>query len=97
MPGTLGVVQRGWARAALAVVRRPSLWATGARQALVLARPGWWRRRPFLPLPDPAYLRFRMQTAYGANGDGPPDGADLVAYLHWCRDFPRASGGLAAR
>ena len=90
-------VQRGWARAAVAVVRRPSLWATAARQGRVLARPGWWRRRPYLPLPDPAYLRFRMQTAYGEAGDQPPDPGDLVAYLHWCRDYPRAAGGLAGR
>ena len=57
------------------------------RQALRLARPGWWRRPPFLPLPDPAYLRFRMETAYGGAGDQPPRSADLVTYLRWCRDF----------
>jgi hypothetical protein len=78
------------------VARRPSLWGVAARQSLVLARPGWWRRRPFLPLPDAGYLRFRMQTAYGAEGTQPPVPGDLVAYLHWCRDYPRA-GGLAGR
>ena len=49
--------------------RHPSLWATAVRQALRLAAPGWWRRRPFLPLPAPDYLRFRLQTAYGGTGD----------------------------
>ena len=86
---TLAAVQRGWARAALAVVLRPSLWGVAARQALVLARPGWWRRRPFLPLPDPGYLRFRMQTAYGDTGARPPEPKDLVTYLRWCRAYPR--------
>ena len=81
-------MQRGWARAAIAVVRRPSLWAVALRQALVLARPGWWRRRPHLPLPDPAYLRFRLQTAYGGDGTGAPTADDVVAYLHWCREYP---------
>ena len=75
-----------WAvAAARAVARHPSLWPTAVRQALVLAAPGWWRRRPFLPLPAPDYLRFRLQTAYGGAGDRAPDPADVVTYLHWCR------------
>lgn len=73
-----------------AVARRPSLWATGVRQALVLAAPGWWRRPPFLPLPSPSYLRFRSQAAYGGDGDRPPDPADVVTYLRWCRDVRRS-------
>lgn len=72
-----------------AVLRHPSLWWTGLRQVLVLARPGWWRRPPFLPWPDPGYLRFRMETAYGGAGDQRPEADDLVTYLRWCRDFPR--------
>jgi hypothetical protein len=79
-------MQGGWARAAVAVMARPSLWGIAARQVRLLARPGWWRRRPFLPVPDAGYLRFRMQTAYGADAR-PPDPADLVAYLHWCREL----------
>ena len=75
-----------WAGAAVrAVARHPSLWVTAGRQALVLAAPGWWRRRPFLPLPAPDYLRFRIQTAYGGDGDRAPEPADLVTYLRWCR------------
>jgi hypothetical protein len=75
-----------WAGAALcAVARHPSLWGTAVRQALVLAAPGWWRRRPFLPLPAPDYLRFRIQTAYGGDGDRAPEPGDLVTYLRWCR------------
>lgn len=83
------------AGALLAVLRRPDLWATGVRQVLVLAPDGWWRRAPHLPLPDPAYLRFRMITANGGDGTGrsPEDlGRDLVTYLQWCRTRPLESG-----
>jgi hypothetical protein len=79
-------VTAGWfVRAVAAVLRHPTLWWTGARQALVLAAPGWWRRPPFLPLPSAEYLRFRLETAYGGSGDRPIEPADLVAYLRWCR------------
>ena len=83
-----------WARrAAVAVARHPGLWGTAARQVRVLAAPGWWRRRPFLPLPAPDYLRFRLQTAYGGDGEGEPEPADLVTYLRWCRAFPHGGRG----
>ncbi|HEX6422777.1 MAG TPA: hypothetical protein VFZ79_04815 [Acidimicrobiales bacterium] len=85
-PGPAPAIGGRWAvAAARAVARHPSLWPTAVRQALVLAAPGWWRRRPFLPLPAPDYLRFRLQTAYGGDGDRPPDPSDVVTYLHWCR------------
>lgn len=73
------------AGAVAAVARHPGLWPTALGQARRLAPAGWWRRRPHLPLPDPAYLRFRLETQYG--GDRPPEPADLVAYLRWCRAF----------
>lgn len=76
-------------RIAAAVAVRPSLWATAVRQVLVLAAPGWWRRRPFLPLPDPAYLRFRLITQYG-DAEHPPTPGDLVEYLRWCRAYRAA-------
>ena len=75
-------------RAIAAVLPHPSLWRTGLHQVRVLAGPGWWRHAPFLPLPAPDYLRFRMETAYGGAGDQEPRPADLVTYLRWCRDLP---------
>jgi len=48
-------------------------------------RTGWWRRRPFLPVPDASLMRFRMITAYGGDGSGVPEPDDLVAWLEWCR------------
>ena len=80
-----------WAVAsAIAVARHPSLWVTGLRQARVLARPGWWWRPPFLPVPDRDYLHFRMVTMYGGDGDA-SEPADLVTYLRWCRSWPAAT------
>lgn len=75
--------QRSWVRSVAAVARHPSLWPTAVAQAFRLARPGWWRRAPFLPLPEPDYLRFRLETQYGR--EGVPEPEDLVAYLRWCR------------
>jgi hypothetical protein len=70
----------------LALVVRPRLWWVAARQAVRIARPEWWRRAPFLPLPEPEYLRFRLETAYGEAVAPRP--ADLVAYLEWCAAGP---------
>ena len=83
----------GWlVRATLALLPHPGLWATAIRQVLVLATAGWWRRPPYLPLPDPAYLRFRLQTAYG-DPDRAPEPHDVVTYLHWCRAWPKVTAG----
>ena len=72
-----------WVRAMLLVLARPRLWLTALRQAVRLAKPRWWTRAPFVPLPDADYLRFRFETQYGAAGR--PDPQDLVTYLEWCR------------
>jgi len=77
-------------RAGAAVLMRPSLWAIAVVQLFRLAAPGWWRRPPFVPRPDPEYLAFRLHTAYG--DDRPPEPRDVVTYLHWCKKFPSARG-----
>ena len=74
-------------RVIVAVVRHPSLWMTALVQALRLAPRRWWRRRPFLPLPDRAYLRFRLETQYGGAGDHRADPDDVVTWLQWSRAF----------
>lgn len=84
-------VSTGWlARAALALARRhqPRGASRSSCVNAVSQRPG--RRRPFLPLPDPAYLRFRLQTQYG--DDRPAEPGDVITYLHWCRAWPHAKG-----
>jgi hypothetical protein len=77
-------------QAAIAVARHPSLWSTALTQIVVLAAPGWWRRWPPLPLPDPDYLRFRMVTMYG-DGDRQPEPDDIVGYLRWCKSVRGAA------
>ena len=78
-------------RAITAVMLRPPLWGTAVAELLLLARPGWWRRWPPLPRPDPAYLNFRLRTAYG---DAAPTMApdEVVDYLRWCRRMRQLSG-----
>ena len=73
-------------RSFAAVLVRPSLWGIALVQLFRLAPTGWWRRAPFLPLPDRDYLRFRLQTQYG-DPDRAPDPGDLVTYLRWCKGF----------
>ena len=90
-PGTRTEVRRHGAPvagAAGAVLARPGLWPTAVRQVTALAGRGWWRRPPYLPLPDPAYLAFRQQTMYGDPACAPSP-ADVVAYLSWCRGHRR--------
>jgi hypothetical protein len=72
-----------WFQCFSAVVRRPHLWFPAIRQMVRAIPTHWWSRPPFLPLPDRAYMRFRFETAYGA--DGRPQVADVIRYLEWCR------------
>ena len=86
------IVTGRWFRSAVvAVLGHPSIWLTALVQLFRMAPTGWWRRRPFLPVPDPAYLRFRLQTQYG-DPDREPEPADVVAYLKWCRGYGRVAG-----
>ena len=72
-----------------AVARRPDLWSEAVRSAFAMSAAGWWRRAPFLPVPEPRYLAWRTSTAYGsADSHIQPD--DLVAYLEWRRAFRKA-------
>jgi hypothetical protein len=46
----------------------------------------WYRRRPFLPVPDRAWMRFRLQTQYG-DPNHAPEPADVVTWLEWSRGW----------
>ena len=62
--------------------RHPSLWLEAGRATFALAPRGWWRRPPFLPAPDAAYLAWRVHTAYGsADAEVTPE--DVISYLEW--------------
>jgi hypothetical protein len=65
------------------------LWPTAARQFGRAIPARWWRRPPFVPWPDPAYARFRAETAFGT--EGVPTPAQITSYLDWCRETDRAT------
>ena len=75
-----------------ALVRRPDLWPTAIGAGRTLVPAGWWRRRPFLPVPDQRYLRFRLVTAYGGEPTGAPTADDVITWLSWRRRFPTPPG-----
>ncbi len=66
-----------------ALGRRPELWATAVRSLRCHAPNGWWKRAPFLPLPDPSWINFRLETAYGGDGNEPISAEELIAWLEW--------------
>lgn len=67
-----------------AVLRQPRLWSTALVQWKRLTPPGWWKQRPFLPVPDGDYLQFRALTQYGDGGHRLA-ADDVTAYLQWCQ------------
>jgi hypothetical protein len=71
-------------RIVAAVAARPSLWGMGLRQWRRTTPRGWWRHRPFLPVPSGEYLHFRLVTQYG-RADAPVPPEDVLNYLSWCK------------
>ncbi len=85
------LVKVGWALA-----RRPRLWPAAARAYVRHIPNTWWTRRPFLPVPDATWTRFRLETMYGGDWSGPlrrnvdrirPE--DVVSFITWCRGMDR--------
>lgn len=56
--------------------------------AWAFRRRDWWRHPPFLPLPDPVYLEWRLNTAYGAEYPVPPV-RDVLRFARWRRGLLR--------
>lgn len=52
--------------------------------AWAFRRRNWWRRAPFLPLPDQEYLEWRLHTAYGDEVVTPPV-EDILRFARWRR------------
>lgn len=75
-----------WPRLSLTLAARaavrPRLAADLLRVAWRFRARGWYRRFPFLPLPDRTYLEWRMHTAYGDHHAVPP-AEDLERYARW--------------
>ncbi len=70
----------------IAILARPGLWRVAVHQARLLAPSGWWRQRPFLPVPARAYVAFRSVTQYG-DARTEPEVFDVIDYLEWCKDW----------
>ncbi len=71
-----------------ALLRRPWRIPRALQAVAALAPQGWWRRRPFLPLPDDAYWRFRLETSSGGDGTtlpSPEEVVEVVDCLHRMR------------
>ena len=77
---TLTLAGRALVRPRLAVDLVAAAWA--------FRRRGWWATPPFLPLPDRAYLRWRMYTAYGDEEAVPP-ARDIERFARWRRELLR--------
>jgi hypothetical protein len=81
-----------WAGLLLALTGRallnPRLGYDLLRTGWAFRRRQWWKRSPFLPLPDPTYLRWRMYTAYGDEAAIPPI-EDVVRFARWRRETMR--------
>ena len=77
---TLQLLGRALLRPRLAVDLLAAAWA--------FRRRAWWSTPPFLPLPDRAYLRWRMYTAYGDEAAVPP-ARDVERFARWRRELLR--------
>jgi hypothetical protein len=73
---SLALAARSLVNPALAVDLMSVAWRFRARD--------WYRHSPFLPLPDPTYLRWRMYTAYG-DFDAIPSPGEVIRYAKWAR------------
>lgn len=75
-----------WLKLAFALagrsVRRPTLALDLVRVGWRFRNRRWYRRFPFLPLPDGEYVRWRMETAYGSPDVIPP-ADDVERYARW--------------
>lgn len=69
-------------RLALRSIRHPRLAVNLIRIAWRFRSNTWYRHFPFLPIPDPTYLRWRMYTAYGDYNAVPPV-TDVERYARW--------------
>ena len=63
-------------------IRRPRLAVALVRVGWRFRRREWYKRFPFLPVPDRTYLRWRMHTAYGDH-DAVPPAEDVERYALW--------------
>jgi hypothetical protein len=77
MPGLI-------ARLAGRALRNPRVAMDLLALAWAFRRRDWWRRAPYLPLPDAEYAAWRLHTAYGDERNVPPV-EDVLRFARWRR------------
>ncbi|MDE0377544.1 MAG: hypothetical protein OXK16_16515 [bacterium] len=87
MPGSYVAGRMGTIFVRVAV-HHPSLAWEAVRLAAATAAPGWFRKAPFVPRPEPGYLDWRMLTAYG-RPDAIPTEREVEEFLRWRRALRR--------
>lgn len=63
-------------------IKNPATGLALLRVGWRFRRRDWYRRFPFMPVPDATYVKWRMYTAYGDEGIVPPAN-DVVRYARW--------------
>jgi hypothetical protein len=80
------MARRSWWRLTVRLTLTGVLHPTTAAALIAVAwrfrARGWFRRFPFLPLPDGQYVRWRMYTAYGDSALVPA-AEDVIRYARW--------------
>lgn len=75
-----------WSRVTLKLASKaivqPRLAVALVRVAWRFRSRNWYARFPFLPVPDPTYVKWRMHTAYGDN-DAVPSADEVERYALW--------------
>ena len=81
-------VARAVAEAGNAVYARTPLLPSIITTAYTLRPRRWWTQRPFLPLPEAEYTRWRLYTAYG-NRRRRPTFSDIASFAVWRQGIRR--------
>ena len=88
---TSSMEKRSWAAVATKLVwrgiRHPRTGVALLRVGWRFRARDWYRRFPYLPVPDRSYVRWRMYTAYGDDKFVPP-AEDIVRYARWAVKKP---------
>lgn len=72
----------------LLALRRPRLWPALLSAAWAFRPRNWYRKAPFLPLPSKAYMRWRLETAYG-EPDAVPPADEIARFVTWSAEMRR--------